>query len=122
MGIESEYNGIRFGDKCWAWGCNESNGREFTFMGYVKSSSFPVKVIDDEGHNNGFKNARPLKTEAEKFLANRMGIESEAKLRIKALEDEFKATFDHMMRYMMFVRDNGYTTEYMKYDRDKGYE
>jgi hypothetical protein len=41
---------------------------------------------------------------------------------IKALEAELKVTFDNMMRYMMFIRDNGYTTEYMKYAKEKGYE
>ena len=47
---------------------------------------------------------------------------SEAKLRIKALEDELKVTFDNMMRYMMFIRDNGHTKEYTKYAKEKGYE
>ena len=37
-------------------------------------------------------------------------------------EDELKVTFDNMMQYMMFIRDNGYTTEYMKYAKEKGYK
>tara|TARA_R110002126_G_scaffold23254_3_gene81817 strand:- start:1735 stop:1980 length:246 start_codon:yes stop_codon:yes gene_type:complete len=38
------------------------------------------------------------------------------------VEAELKVTFDNMMRYMMFIRDNGYTTEYTKYAKEKGYE
>ena len=47
---------------------------------------------------------------------------SNEEIRIKALEDELKVTFDNMMRYMMFIRDNGYTAEYTKYAKEKGYE
>tara|TARA_R110002096_G_scaffold40549_1_gene110114 strand:+ start:366 stop:746 length:381 start_codon:yes stop_codon:yes gene_type:complete len=68
MKIKSEHNGIKFSEKCWVWGCNELNGSERFFLGYVKGASFPVKVIDEEGAITGFKNARPLKTEAEKVL------------------------------------------------------
>ena len=72
MEIKNEHNGIKYGDKCWVWDFNESDGDgdgdECFFLGYVKGASFPVKVIDEDGHNNGFKNARTLKTEAEKVL------------------------------------------------------
>tara|TARA_R110000851_G_scaffold215838_1_gene368712 strand:- start:3 stop:185 length:183 start_codon:yes stop_codon:yes gene_type:complete len=47
---------------------------------------------------------------------------SNEEIRVEALEAELKVTFDNMMRYMMFIRDNGYTTEYMKYAKTKGYE
>ena len=47
---------------------------------------------------------------------------SNEEIRIKALEDELKVTFDNMMRYMMFIRDNGHTEEYKKYAKTKGYK
>jgi hypothetical protein len=47
---------------------------------------------------------------------------SNEEIRVEALEDELKVTFDNMMRYLMFIRDNGHAEEYKKYDRDKGYE
>ena len=76
MEIKNEHNGIKYGDKCWVWDFNESDGDgdgdECFFLGYVKGASFPVKVIDEDGHNNGFKNARTLKTEAEKGLNLRL--------------------------------------------------
>ena len=37
-------------------------------------------------------------------------------------EDELKVTFDNMMRYLMFIRDNGHAEEYKKYAKEKGYE
>ena len=68
MKIESEHNDIKFGDKCWAWDCNESAGSEYFFMAYVEGSRHPVKVIKDDGVSVGFRHFRPLKTEAEKVL------------------------------------------------------
>ena len=47
---------------------------------------------------------------------------SNEEIKIKALEDELKVTFDNMMRYMMFIRDNGHNEEYTKYAKEKGYE
>jgi hypothetical protein len=38
------------------------------------------------------------------------------------LEAELKVTFDNMMRYMMFIRDNGHTESYIQYAKDKGYK
>ena len=68
MKIESEHNGIKFGDKCWAWDCNDSVGKEVRLTGYIKDHNWPFKVVDDQGHSKEFKFARPLKTEAEKVL------------------------------------------------------
>lgn len=47
---------------------------------------------------------------------------SNEEIRIKYLESELKVTFDYMMRYMMFIRDNGHNEEYKKYAKTKGYE
>ena len=105
MEIKNEHNGIKFGDKCWAWDVVEIAGEEVTFTAHFKGLQFPIKVIRENGNGDEFKFARPLKTEAEKVL-----------------EAELKVTFDNMMRYMMFIRDNGYTTEYTKYAKEKGYE
>ena len=44
---------------------------------------------------------------------------SNEEIRIKYLESELKVTFDNMMKYMMFIRDN---EEYTKYAKTKGYE
>lgn len=69
MKIESEYNGITFGEKCWAWDLeSESDREECTFMGYVEILKYPVKVFKNCGEIMDFKHASPIKTEEEKAL------------------------------------------------------
>ena len=68
MKIESEHNGIKFGDKCWAWNDFEKAGREFTFTAYLEGTGYSVKGFNDDGYVEEFRHARPLKTEAEKVL------------------------------------------------------
>jgi len=66
--MRNEYNGIKFGDRCWAWDLDESAGKEFTFTAYLEGTGHSVKGFNDDGHVGEFRHARPLKTEAEKVL------------------------------------------------------
>tara|TARA_R110000851_G_scaffold274363_1_gene426977 strand:+ start:81 stop:689 length:609 start_codon:yes stop_codon:yes gene_type:complete len=68
MEITNEHNGVKFGEKCWAWDNDESGGEIFTFTAYLKGTGYPVKVFDDHGHADEFRHARPIKTETEKVL------------------------------------------------------
>jgi hypothetical protein len=68
MKIENEHNGIKFGDKCWAWDIVENAGEEITFAAHLPGVEFPIKVVSDNGNGDEFKFARPLKTEAQKVL------------------------------------------------------
>jgi hypothetical protein len=71
MKIESEYNGIQHGELCWVWDNNESKGMEAYFLAYIDNDrEYPIIVSDKYGNGNhyDYKHAKPLQTEADKFL------------------------------------------------------
>lgn len=43
------------------------------------------------------------------------------RVEVKSLGYESEYNFKYMMRYMMFIRDNGYYREYKEYSDERGY-
>ena len=42
--------------------------------------------------------------------------------KLKGLQEDSEYYFDHMMRYMMFIRDNGHTQAYLEYAKERCYD
>jgi hypothetical protein len=69
MKIESEYNGIKHGELCSVWDLDESLALEAYFLGHRgDEAQCPFVVLFRGGGERSFRNAKPIKTEAEKFL------------------------------------------------------